>query len=372
MLILSISCQSQKLQIYVSPNGNDQNNGTLDTPLQSLDSALKLAKAEKQENAGKAITIFLRAGTHYLQETARLNSHHSGTKESPFQIKAYPDEKVVISGAKKLDMVWENAEDGILRGTLKEAISFDQLFINGQKQIRARYPNYNPDILVYNGYAADAISPERIKTWSKPETGVLHAMHRAEWGGYHYVITGVDDNGEAILDGGFQNNRQMGMHKDYRFIENIKEELDAPGEWFFDREDKVLYYYPEEGFDPGNALVEVPVLDHLMELNGTEQDPVHHVEIDGFIFRHTRTTYMQTKEPLLRSDWTIYRGGVILLEGTEDISISNNHFMGVGGNGVFVSNYNRGTNISTNHFEEIGASAIAFVGQFQSRAFTKF
>ena len=362
VLISFVSCRSQQMEIYVSPNGNDQNPGSLNAPLQSLNKALQLAESEKLENPEKAITIFVGGGTYYLPETARINSRHSGTKEAPFKIKANPGEKVVISGAKKLELVWEDAEGGVLKAKLEEAISFDQLFINGQKQIRARYPNFNPDVLVYSGYAADALSPDRIKTWSKPETGVLHAMHRAEWGGYHYRITGVDDDGEAILEGGFQNNRQMGMHKNYRFVENIKEELDAPGEWFFDREEKVLYYYPEAGFDSSGASVEAPVLDHLIEISGTEQNPAHHIEISGFTFQHARSTYMQTKEPLLRSDWTIYRGGAILLTGTEDISISNSHFLNLGGNGVFVNKYNRGTTIATNHFEAIGASAIAFVG----------
>lgn len=362
VLISFVSCRSQEMEIYISPNGNDQNPGSLNAPLQSLNKALQLAESEKLENPEKAITIFVRGGTYYLPETARINSHHSGTKEAPFKIKAYLGEKVIISGARKLDLMWEDAEGGILKAKLEEAVSFDQLFINGQKQIRARYPNFNPNVLVYSGYAADAISPDRIKTWSKPETGVLHAMHRAEWGGYHYRITGVDEFGEAILEGGFQNNRQMGMHKDYRFVENIKEELDAPGEWFFDQDEKVLYYYPAAGFDSGAALAEAPLLDHLIEISGTEQNPARYIEISGFTFQHTRSTYMQTKEPLLRSDWTIYRGGAALLTGTEDISISNSHFLNLGGNGVFVNKYNRGTTIATNHFEEMGASAIAFVG----------
>ena len=194
VLISFVSCRSQEMEIYISKNGNDQNSGTLNAPLQSLHMALKLAESEKLENPEKAITIFVRGGTYYLPETARINSHHSGTKEAPFKINAYPGEKVIISGARKLDLIWEDAEGGILKAKLEEAVSFDQLFINGQKQIRARYPNFNPDVLVYSGYAADALSPDRIKTWSKPETGVLHAMHRAEWGGYHYRITGIDDD----------------------------------------------------------------------------------------------------------------------------------------------------------------------------------
>ena len=54
------------------------------------------------------------------------------------------------------------------------------------------------------------------------------------WGDFHYVITGKDANGNVTYEGGWQNNRRMGMHDKYRFVENIFEELDAPGEWYLD------------------------------------------------------------------------------------------------------------------------------------------
>ncbi|MFT5129192.1 MAG: hypothetical protein ACI8W8_002814 [Rhodothermales bacterium] len=38
-------------------------------------------------------------------------------------------------------------------------------------------------------------------------------MHRSMWGDFHYRITGKDEQGELILEGGWQNNRQMGMHR---------------------------------------------------------------------------------------------------------------------------------------------------------------
>lgn len=360
--LLLASCQPKMESIYVSPAGNDQHPGSLDAPILTLEKALELAEDRKEADPDRSLTVFLREGTHYLQQTAKITSAHSGAEEHPFQIRAYPGELVVISGARALNLQWEKAEEGLFSARLEENLNFDQLYLNGEKQIRARYPNYDPDELVYNGYAADALSPERIRTWRRPETGVVHAMHRAEWGGYHYRITGVDENGEAILEGGFQNNRQMGMHPEYRFVENIREELDAPGEWFFDEQEKILYYYPEPGFDFTEALVEVPVLDHLFELNGTEEEPVQYVEIDGFTFQHTRSTYMQTKEPLLRSDWTIYRGAAILVNGAENVRVSNNHFRDLGGNAVFVNKYNRGVTIATNHIEDIGASGICFVG----------
>ena len=101
----------------------------------------------------------------------------------------------------------------------------------------------------YQGFAADAFSKERAATWANPTGGYIHAMHRSRWGGYHYQITGKDSNGEVTYEGGWQNNRQMGMHKDFRMVENIFEELDAPGEWFHDAEHQTLYYKPADDVD---------------------------------------------------------------------------------------------------------------------------
>ena len=116
-----------------------------------------------------------------------------------------------------------------MQAKVEEELIPDQLFVNGKKQISARYPNFDPNIRIFNGYAADACSPERVKNWSSPAGGYLHAMHSREWGGYQYSIEGKDAKGELILKGGFQNNRQMGMHHTYRMVENIFEELDAEG-----------------------------------------------------------------------------------------------------------------------------------------------
>jgi hypothetical protein len=64
----------------------------------------------------------------------------------------------------------------------------------------------------YQGYAADAFSPERAARWADPAGGYIHAMHAARWGGYHYRITGKNPDGSLAYEGGWQNNRQMGMH----------------------------------------------------------------------------------------------------------------------------------------------------------------
>ena len=169
-------------------------------------------------------------------------------------------------------------------------------------------------------------------------------------------------DGSVAYDGGWQNNRQMGMHEEYRFVENIFEELDAPGEWFHDAETQTLYYYPPPDVDLATARVEATRLRHLVEFRGSQAEPVRHVRLRGLTFRHAARTFMETKEPLLRSDWTIYRGGALLFDGAEDCALTGCEFDQVGGNAVFVNKYNRRLAIRGTHIHGAGASAVCFVG----------
>lgn len=54
----------------------------------------------------------------------------------------------------------------------------------------------------FNGTSALATAPERVKKWKCPEGGYLHAMHKHDWGDFHYRITGKNEKGELQLEGG--------------------------------------------------------------------------------------------------------------------------------------------------------------------------
>ncbi len=163
-------------------------------------------------------------------------------------------------------------------------------------------------------------------------------------------------------EGGWQNNRQMGMHKNDRFVENIFEELDVPGEWYHNAETNTLYYYPDAGVDVTRAVFEVVRLSHLIEFQGTKDKSVSNISITGITFRHAARTFMETKESLLRSDWTIYRGGAILFNGAYDCTVSDCEFDQLGGNSIFVNNHNRRITVRRCHIHGSGASGICFVG----------
>ncbi|MEO6916839.1 MAG: PDZ domain-containing protein, partial [Chitinophagaceae bacterium] len=124
-----------------------------------------------------------------------------------------------------------------------------------------------------------------------------------------------------------------------------------------DQQKKILYVYPPTGMNMRKQQFEVSRLNELIVIKDSKN-----INISGIRFTGTNRTFMLTKEPLLRSDWTIFRGGAILLDKTENISISDNQFSNLGGNAIFVSNYNRHANITGNVIENIGGSAIAFVG----------
>jgi hypothetical protein len=363
LLLLSfvffISCR-QELIIYVSPEGNDSANGLeITSPLKTITGALKQAKENTQNITGET-RIILMDGNYPLDESIRIDLD---TYIGPLSIEAANPGKVVIKGSKLIVGSWQKYKGSIMQmKTSIEVSPYAQLFVDGIEMILARYPNYDSAVSHYNGYAADAFDPERVKQWSHPEGAILHAMHRGEWGGFHYVVESVNKKGKVTLKGGHQNNRPSPMHEEYRMVENVFEELDAPGEWYYDPEASILFIYPYDGIDLSNSVLEISALNHLIEISGSKEIPINSISIKGIRFEHANRTFMEEYEPLLRSDWMIYRGASIFLENTEDCQIRNCEFTGLGGNVIFASGYNRRLKIVENHIYNCGASAISFVG----------
>jgi Right handed beta helix region len=354
-LQISFFCVAQN-KFYVSTFGSNKNEGTFNKPFKTLDGAIIKALTY----TGKDVTIEMLGGSYSLDKTINISSNNFSLHS--LSIRPYQNEKVIISGSRKVNLDWKPYKNGILKATLNVTKSSDQLFVNGNTMHMARYPNYDSTARVYQGTASDAISDERVKTWKNPAGGYIHTLHEGEWGSFDYLITGKDDGGKLTYVGGWQNNRPAPMHKQYRFVENIFEELDAPGEWFYDSSAKTIFLYPPKGVNIKNAEITISQLTDLIHFTGSTSKPLKNISISNISFTQTARTFMLVKEPLLRSDWTIYRGGAILLDGTENVHINNCTFYELGGNAVFVSNYNRNDIIRDNNIYNIGGNAIAFVG----------
>ncbi len=351
---LLFASSSWGAELFVSPNGSDGNPGTADRPLQSIAAAVqKIRKSPLQENR----LITLEDGVYYLKSPLILNGEDSG-----IVIRSKNPRKAVVSGATPFSAEWSDYRDGIKKTPVPRGMDLDVLFVNGRPMHMARYPNYDSHAAVFHGTASDADSAERVARWTNPAGGYLHALHDRMWGGMHFRILGKDGN-KLKREGGWQNNRPSAPHARYKFVENIFEELDAPGEWYLDKAGNTLYLYPEEGVDLSKARLEAAGPEELIVLRQEGKKEVSRVTLKDIVFTGTRRTFMENREPLLRSDWTIYRSGAVLMQGTEDCHIIGCDFFDLGGNAVFVDGKNTGVRIVSCDIYDVGGNGIAFVGK---------
>ncbi len=348
------------LEIHVSCSGTDAATGRMGRPYLTIQRAVSALKDSMRPT--KSAHIIVHGGTYYQSQPISISAGDLNNGQTSLTISAARNETVILKGSTRLEPHWVPYTGQVVKTELPAGTHFDQLFVNGNPQILARYPNYDGAARVYHGTASDAISPARVAKWSDPAGGYLHALHVAEWGCVDYRISGKDAKGELVLEGGWQNNRPMGMHREYRFVEGIKEELDSPGEWYLDQAQHTLYYWPMPGIDLKSSIYEGAVQKSLFEIHGSATHPVRGLTLKGLKLTQTARTFMLTQEPLLRSDWRIYRGGVVHLLGAENCRIIDCDILNVGSNALFIDGYCRQVTVSGCHIADAGASGICAVG----------
>lgn len=288
--------------------------------------------------------ISLKSGVYNLTDAIKVKGEN---------IVICGEKNTVIQGCVKVDN-WVDEGNGVFSASTK--YDADALYINGEKYQMARFPKYNPNVKIFGGFSRDVLSKSKADEWKNPKGAYIHAMHLHNWGGYSYEVTGKDENGNLTYIGGWQNNRQMGMHSDFKYIENVREEMTEPGEWYFDKENKRVYVILKEGHSLDTA--EICVNSSFFVFKGCKNVSVENIKI-----RHAKRTFMLKYESLLRSDWAIYRGGAIYFTNSSSCSILECSFFDVGTNGIFVDGKNSNITVSKCHFKDIGASAICFVGK---------
>ena len=162
--------------------------------------------------------------------------------------------------------------------------------------------------------------------------------------------------------GGFQEARGScgsGGHEYY--IENIRELLDSPGEFFLDETTRHLYYWPN-GTSLADALIEVPQMETLLLATGTAETTLRDVHIVGLTLRHSQLTFMGDWEVPSGGDWSVHRGAMVELSKSEDCSIEQNLLDAPGGNGILVDGYARNARIAHNEIVWSGESGILVLG----------
>jgi parallel beta-helix repeat protein len=157
-LMLTTGALAERV-LYVSPSGRDTWSGSLaspnaartDGPFATLTRARDAARQFKNE----AVTVKLRGGVYRLNETLTLTPDDSRTEQAPLAFVAYGNEQPVISGGRVISG-WRPWKGQIQCASLPEVKAgkwnFRSLFANGERQIRARYPNVDPTDLYRKGF----------------------------------------------------------------------------------------------------------------------------------------------------------------------------------------------------------------------------
>src|SRR6056300_1343084 len=420
LLFLCIGSVYSATEVWVSKKGNDTNVGSKEDPLATLNMALRKARNMRRLNDPSikdGIHIIVMDGTYFLDEPVFIRSEDSGTKESPTIIKSQFGAKPVLSGGTEITgwQPTQNAINGIEAGKIWVAdaptkagslLEYRQLWINGKKGVRAKStPGTKMErILSWDKKSETCWIPYKDKS-IKFEPGM--EMFIIQWWAianlrikdievkkdsakvyFHQPESRIQSEHPWPAPWISKNNGNSAF-----FLNNGISMLDEPGEWYLDQQNEKIYYYPENDENIQSSTFVVPVLENLVEIKGTIDNPVEYVYLKDLSFQ-----YSNWLRPSQQGHVPI-QAGMYLLDayklkkpGTPDkASLENQAWIGRPRAAVEVNfahhlqfigcrfehlsstglDLNRGTKsnlIQGNLFKDIGGSAIN-VGVFSEEAF---
>jgi hypothetical protein len=203
----------------------------------------------------------------------------------------------------------------------------------------------------------------RLRAWGAPGQAVVHAFHGSYWGNWMWRVASVNaSSGEVVFgEGGWQEARGDGAG-DYLYVENVREELDFPGEWFVDGASRTLFYVANGTAPPPAGGWVAGQLDNVVTVAGTPAAPVEDVVFAGITFAFTEPTFLRHFTASGGGDWSFMDGGALRLTGTRNVSVVGSVFSNIGGTGLMVSGWNKGAAVTDSEFLWVGESAVVSGG----------
>ncbi|MCA9449091.1 MAG: hypothetical protein KC931_18375, partial [Candidatus Omnitrophica bacterium] len=309
------------IQIHVSPSGSDDNPGTQEAPLATLNAARDtLRQASVDGVREETATVWIHDGVYSLTETFSLSQEDGGTPGAIVQYRAIHPFKVHLTGGRQIpadafeevndattlerlpersrqsvrrvDLAALGIEDlGVYPESFRNAQSLPELFFNGERMTLAQWPNEGwaeIDEVIESGPApwrkheSDALGVFTYKedhpaTWAKVKELWLEGYWCFDWAAETIRAKSVDPDSRQIT---LSKQHVYGLGsgnpaaRRYRAV-NLLEELDTAGEYFIDRERKALYFWPPSDLDGAEVVLSL-LRDPLIEV----QD-VSHVQFTG-------------------------------------------------------------------------------------------
>lgn len=380
-MLLQYESAESGYEIFVSPNGNDSNDGlSLPNALKTIREAQKRIQDYVFEDGTGNCTIWLDDGEYYVADTIAFTSND--LPEGKLYIRAIHANQATVSGAKRIDNSSVKETTYQNRGRVWEipcTEEVNQLYVNNSYTTRARYPDsgFYAKILNWDPILKRIIVDKRdVEKFDNliGTTMVIQTM----WAEAYPRIKNVEINGDVAyiyLEDGAQSiytieNPAKYARQSFHF-ENSLEFLDQQGEWYCDPQVGKLYYKPFDGETLENTTLRIPSTDELFTFIGDISNPINGVVIEGINIKYTANTHVDGKlgnqgnvhdEGLDRSmsgeDISKRPISAIFFNYAQDITLRGNIFGVTGGGAVDFLVGNKNINIEGNRFYAVGGSAL--------------
>ena len=330
----------------------------------------------------QANEICMRGGVYYVTDT--VNMSYSAEWYEPLRISAYRNESVTINGGtdiKLLDMtaasdsftdkiVDKPVQGKILQYSLKAAgitdygeisrrghlVSEDkeaqaELSLDGTVQKLAGWPNDGfvglKSVDKYGTRSKSGIADgcsftvdyDRPSQWSRQSEVWLSGTLGPNYEFDYYPVSSFDNENRRFY---LREGAVMKYYTSPYFrFENIPEELDSPGEYYIDREDGILYFYPPENADK-NAVLTLTMPTHstlntsvnsLIRLDGCRN-----IIFENLTFKGGRGSAVTGNDnhgiSFINCDINSFGAHGIRLDASDKITLRNNRIHDVGQNGI--------------------------------------
>jgi hypothetical protein len=368
---------------HVATGGDDAWSGRLsepngdrtDGPLASLVGARDAIRRLKAEGPlpGPA-RVVVADGTYRLAAPVVFTPMDSGTPDCPVTYEAAPGARPVFTGGRRI-RGFRAGEDGIWRVHLPEVADgtwrFEQLYVSGRRAVRARMPNrfwfyadgtFQQGSDPATGEVADLsrrafrFRPGDVEPWGGLTDAVLVVYH--SWEVARLPIAAIDAEAHVVFTAGEAKwpFGRWGRNQRY-YVENVREALDAPGEWFLGR-DGTLHYVPLPGERTEEVEVVAPVACELLRIKGEAAAgrTVEHVAFKGLSFRHC--AYMLPPEG--HGDWQAASTvpAAVTADGARGVAFRDCEFAHLGGHGVWIRRGSTDCHIEHCRLHDLGAGAV--------------
>lgn len=371
VIFLAVSLPLNAYEIRVS----------LDGPLKTLEAARDNVRTWR-EGAGKetkeAVRVIVDGGRYEITQPVVFESRDSGVPDAPVTYEAAAGTHPVISGGKVIKG-WKKENNGLWIADIPEVREgkwyFQDLWINGQRATRAKSPNAHyyhaerpaqenregapemakPDFTAFYARSADLTPLSKL---SKEELADVEVTVFQTWQIARHRIDYLDaKNGYLQFTAPSRWPFVIFESRQRYLLENYKEALDEPGEWFLSREGK-LYYMPRPDEDLNKAEVIAPVAETLLSLNGEADkgNRIEHLNFKGITFAHSR--FLLSDKGHIDSQADSKIPAAVMIQGAGDVTFENCEIAHTATYGVWFAKGSRECVFRGNHLQDLGAGGI--------------